>query len=445
MPGTDVVVCGAGVAGLAAAHALGTLGLQVVLVDKQTTLTTAAKGEVLQPGALEILRDWGVLARLSEHGALRLSRLVARDRFGRTRMALDYDRLPGATNWLLAQDHQLILRSLAEGLPATVQPRRGVLVERAGRDDTGRVTGVVLRAGGVEEQLDARLVVAADGVSSRLRRAAGTSGERTDYPHRLVALDIPLADADDLAPDFTAYVTERGLRLCYPLPGDRARLYVQTGPDELRGLDQAALLNWTDRLVDELPALAVFGSGLAASLATRQTLPVSRFIASRLATPGLALVGESGHVVHPMAAQGMNSAIVDAHQLASCLGAAARDLGPAEVDTALARYHDTRRPDLVHIGQTSHNAARMLTDLSWLGRTLGRRALHHTGANPRLRDTVMHNMSGLGMHRLTPLDRLHQIGVLPDPRAGRTPDWAPPPTQPPTPRTESPQPLTDKP
>jgi hypothetical protein len=66
----------------------------------------------------------------------------------------------------------------------------------------------------------------------------------------------------------------------------------------------------------------------------------------------------------------------------------------------------------------------MLTDLSWLGRTLGRRALRHTGANQRLSYTVMHNMSGLGAHELTPLDRLHQIGLLPDPRARRRPAWA---------------------
>jgi hypothetical protein len=138
---TDVVVCGAGVAGLAAAHALGALGLHVLLVDKQTTLTTAAKGEVLQPGALKILRGWNVTPRLEQRGALRLCRLVARDRVGRARMSLDYDQLPGATNWLLAQDHTLILRTLADGLPDTVDVRRGVLVSGLSRDEDGRVTG----------------------------------------------------------------------------------------------------------------------------------------------------------------------------------------------------------------------------------------------------------------------------------------------------------------
>ena len=418
---TDVVVCGAGVAGLAAAHALGALGLHVLLVDKQTALTTAAKGEVLQPGALKILRGWNVTPRLEQRGALRLCRLVARDRVGRVRMSLDYDQLPGATNWLLAQDHTLILRTLADGLPDTVEVRRGVLVSGLSRDGGGRVTGVTLRGEGGEEWVDARLVVAADGVSSRLRKAADVPGSRTDYPHRLVALDIHDANVE---PDFTAYVTGRGLRLCYPLPGGRARLYVQSEPDELRGLDEDGLTRWAEGLVEDLPALAAFGDALPKSLATRQLLPVSRFIADRLAAPGLALVGESGHVVHPMAAQGMNSAIVDAHELAARIGALSPRLAPADVDRALEGYQAARLTSLEHTGRTSHNAARMLTDLSWLGRTVGRRALRHTGANQRLSYTVMHNMSGLGAHELSPLDRLHQIGLLPDPRARRRPAWA---------------------
>ena len=399
---TDVVICGAGVAGLAAANALGRLGKRVLLLDKQSTFTKAAKGEVLQPGALEILRDWGVVKRLEERGALKLSRLVARDRHGNEQMALEYDQLPGRNTWLLAADHATILRTLADCLPDTVDFRQGVLVREALREN-GRVTGVALQ----NEKIEAELVVAADGVSSRLR---GTKSEKKDYPHRLVALDIQ----GTVEPDFTAYLSDRGLRLMYPLPGGRVRLYVQTEPDELRGLDLDALQRWADGLVAELPALAPLA--IADSLPNRQLLPVSRFLARKLSAPGLALVGESGHTVHPMAAQGMNSAIADADRLAFHLA--------NDPEHALEAYDAERLPSLVHIGQTSHNAARMLTDLSWAGRTLGRRALRHTGRNNRLRYTVMHNMSGLGAHQLTLLDRLFQLGLLPDPRADHRPAWA---------------------
>ncbi|BBB01327.1 putative FAD-dependent monooxygenase [Actinacidiphila reveromycinica] len=421
---TDVVVCGAGVGGLAAAHALGSLGLRVLLVDKQDGPPTAAKGEVLQPGALGVLASWGVTGRLRERGALRLSHLVARDPEGRPQMSLEYDRLPGDTNWLLAHDYPQILAALADGLAPGVDLRRGVLVRGLLRDSGGRVRGVRLRsgAGTGDEEVRAPLVVAADGLSSRLRREAGIEVERREYPHRLVAFE--LHDAPPTEPDFSAYVSARGLRLRYPLPGNRVRLYVQTAPDELRGLDAEGLSRWADRVVAEVPGLAPLGDALSAALGGRQALPVSRFLAPRLTAPGLALVGEAGHAVHPMAAQGMNSSIHDAHELALAVAEFAADLAPAGVEAALRAYESARLPDLAQTGRTSHNAARMITDLSWAGRTLGRRAMRCTGANTRLRYTVMHNMAGLGAHELTPLDRLHQIGLLPDPRGGRLPAWA---------------------
>ncbi|MGW5648610.1 FAD-dependent oxidoreductase [Saccharopolyspora sp. NPDC003752] len=416
----DVVVCGAGVGGLAAGHALGSLGLRVVVVEKQPRVPRIPKGEVLQPGALKILDAWGVTERLERQGSVRLSALVACEGRGDARMSLDYTQLPEATNWLLSADHESILGALAESLPETVGLRRGVTVREAVRDDTGRITGVTVREGGGAHEIRAPLVIAADGVSSRLRRAAGIDANRKDYPHRLVALDIP--DVPGAAAEVTAYVTDRGLRMRYPLPGDRIRLYVQVEPDELRGMEQDAMRRWGDALIAELPDLAAFEDQLRGSLQNRQTLPVARFVADGLSAPGMALVGEAAHSVHPMAAQGMNSAIYDAHALSTCL--ADRSLEASDVDIALVDYHRRRLPELRQIGKISHNAARMLTDLSWVGRTIGRRALRNTGANQRLSFTVMHNLAGLGLHRLSPFDRLCQLGLLPDPLARRRPGWA---------------------
>ncbi|MBP2479507.1 2-polyprenyl-6-methoxyphenol hydroxylase-like FAD-dependent oxidoreductase [Crossiella equi] len=405
-----VVVVGAGVAGLAAACALGRLGHRVVVLEKRQTPARVAKGEVLQPGSLAVLRRWGVTGLLDRAGALRLSRLVARAADGQPRMVLDYDRLPTDQPWLLAHDYPVILQALTDALPPSVEVRRGVVVREPLREGT-RVTGVRCADG----DLPAALVVAADGVSSRLRDAAGLSAPRQDYPHRLAAFELHEAD---VTPDFSAYVTDGGLRLHYPLPGRRVRLYVQVTPDELRGRDQHDLHQWADGVLAGCPGLAPLAEPLHKALAQRQLLPVGRALASSLTVPGLALAGDTGHLVHPMAAQGMNSAIADAHELAEMLRQGG-SLAPAVVDHALRRYDTARRADLAHIGRTSHNAARMITTRSWLGT----RALVGTGGNDRIRHEVMHTMSGLGVRRLTPLDRLHQARLLPDPRAGRLPEW----------------------
>ncbi|MEU7476413.1 NAD(P)/FAD-dependent oxidoreductase [Lentzea sp. NPDC042327] len=411
MSGPDVVVCGAGVAGLATACALGRLGRRVLVLEKRPTPAPVAKGEVLQPGSLAVLAAWGVTDRLDRAGATRLSRLVARSSDGTPRMVLDYGRLPAAHPWLLAHDYQAILDALTDALPAAVEVRRGVHVRDLLRTG-GRVSGVRCDDGDVP----AALVVAADGISSRLRAAAGLTAARHDYPHRLAAFE--LHDVDDVEPDFSAYVTDGGLRLHYPLPGRRVRLYVQVAPDELRGLDRDGLAGWADRVLAGCSGLAPLAGPFRAGLDRRQVLPVSRSTAPALVAPGFALVGESGHSVHPMAAQGMNSSIADAHELATVLRQGGT-LAPDVVDHALRRYDAARRENLAHIGRTSHNAARMITTRSWVGA----RALTGTGRNDRIRHEVMHTMSGLGVRRLTPLDRLHQVELLPDPRASRLPDW----------------------
>ncbi|WP_039938204.1 FAD-dependent oxidoreductase, partial [Streptomyces himastatinicus] len=197
----DAVVCGAGAGGLASAHALRALGLRVLVLDKQPRMRPVAKGEVLQPGALRVLRRWGTERLLEQRGGVRLGRLVVRAPAGTPLMALDYGRLPEGDRWLLSHDHLTILDALAEGLGPTVEVRRGVLVEEALRDGSGRVTGVAVTEGGRRYEVHAPLTVAADGISSRLRRAAGIDARRVDYPHRLVSFDLAGAPRPD---DFSA-------------------------------------------------------------------------------------------------------------------------------------------------------------------------------------------------------------------------------------------------
>lgn len=419
----DVLVCGAGVSGLASARALSDLGLRVLVVDRQRAFLDIDKGEVLQPGALRVLRSWGTEQLLRERGAVPLDKLVVREPDGAAVATLDYGQLPEGDRQLLAHHHPTILTALTDGLSPGVEIRRGVVAREVLRDGTGRVTGLLLDQGATSEEVYAPLVVAADGIGSRLRCTAGIEEQRTQYPHRLVSLDI--VDPAWCPEDFSAYLSSRGLRLAYPLPGGRLRLYLQTRPHELRGLGHGHLLDWATQALMEIPALGGLVPSLAAAVDRRQIFSVASLQAERLMVPGMALMGEAALAVHPMAAQGMNAAITSAAALAKQIG---RRLGnqirggiltpprldAATVDAALTAYQAELLPILARTAQTSANAARMLTDLSWLGRLIGRRALRRTGGNPRLLHTLTYNMSGLGPRPLTALDRLQQIGLLPD-------------------------------
>ncbi|MEV0728116.1 NAD(P)/FAD-dependent oxidoreductase [Polymorphospora sp. NPDC050346] len=411
---TDVVVCGAGVGGLASAHALGALGLRVLVVDRQDGPADVPKGEILQPESVRVLDAFGALPAVHAGGAVPVARLAIRDPAGRALLNLDYADLAGDHRQILCTGYPNVLDALTGVLGPGVEVRRGVTVTGVLRDDTGRIAGIRAVRDGRPHDIAARLVVAADGLSSRLRADAGLTARRQAYDHRLVAFDLAGVRVDD---EVTAYAGDRGLRLVYPLPGGRCRLYVQVEPDELRG--GGDLSDWSAAVLEGTPALAPLADALRAALRTRQILAVHRLRAPRLSTPGLALVGEAAHAVHPMAAQGMNSSLVDAETLAQRVAAAGTD--PTALDRALREYHAARLPRLDHTATVSHNASRMLTTTTGLPQVLGRRMMRHTSANRRLLRITTGNLAGVGVHRLTALDRLHQFGLLPDPRANDRP------------------------
>lgn len=413
----DVVICGSGVAGMAAACALGQLGLNVVLLEKKKRQPPVAKGEVLQPGSLGILEGWNVLPAIEARKAVRLNRLVARRTDGTELLAMDFGLLGGERSWMLSLDYPTILECFGESLGPTVRWRTGVLVEDVVRDADGRITGVQTPEGEVR----GRIVVAADGMSSRLRRLAGISASPVAYPHRLLSFELARSPVN--CDEVSSYVTDRGLIMIYPLPGDRSRVYVQVAGNELRAADATRLRQWCDDLVRDVPVFGPLAPAFKDSLDTRQLLPVHQYRVSSLIRPGIALIGEAAHGVHPLAAQGMNTAIGDAQVLAAHL--ASVDLAAsAEADVALRAYEHERLARIQAIHTMSHNAARMMTSTSRGGRILGRRLLSGTARSPRLRYLTTYNMSGIGMHPLTRLDRLVQLGLLPDLNQGRRKDDA---------------------
>ena len=411
----DVVVVGAGAAGLAAARALGALGLRVLVLDRQRSPIPIPKGEILQPETVRIVDSWGALDALRESGARPVSRLAIRDPAGNPLLSLDYGALPGPYRQILCAQYEDLQGALIDGLAPGVEIRRGVKVGGVLQDSRGRVVGV--RTDSAE--IRAALVVAADGLSSPLRKAVGIEAERDEYPHRLIAFDVADADAD-VDPEVCAYRTARGLCLLYPLPGGRARLYVQLRPDEMRAAGTSDLTAWFDGVLADAPALAPLEKAARASLDRRQLLAVHRLRAKRLAVPGLALVGEAAHAVHPMAAQGVNSSLADAETLARALSAENGASADA-VDRALLAFEAARRPRLDHIATVSHNAARMITALSGAPRLLGERMMRRTAANARLLARTAGNLSGTDVRPLTRIDRLHQLGLLPDRRAKAVP------------------------
>lgn len=409
----DAVICGAGVAGLTLAKALSTYGMRVLMADRHHGHPKVFKGELLQPRSLQICAELGVLPALRARGALVTTRLACRKADGSEVGALDYRLLPGAFNYCLVHDYHVITEVMTGSLGPGVDLERGTRVDGL-IIEGGRVTGVELTRSGRRHRVIAPLIAGCDGATSTVRKHAGIQAHSYAYEHDLLALE--LEDVTGIGPDVAAHLTPGGLRLLYALPGARARLYIQLRRGELRAIGRAGLARWADQVVVSTPALEPVSDALRAALPGARAFAARRFAVSRWTLPGLALLGDAAHCVHPMAGQGMNAAIADGFDLASRLAAA------RSPDEALAGYERARGASQAYVGRLSHSMATLFTSTSWLTRVLGHRMLHKNQANRRMQYVLTYNMSGLGVYRFTPRDRLIQFGLMGDPMADFLPE-----------------------
>lgn len=416
MAALDVVICGAGAGGLTLAHALGRQGRRVLIVDKQREPHDLYKGELLQPRSLEILEALELLPPLMQHGALKVDRLTCCTAEGAELVSVDYRMLPKPFDYGLVHYYKAMNEVFAAQLNENVEFLRGASVQDLIWDSSGRVAGVRLTASGRPREVDARLTVACDGRASRIRSAAGIDVSMHRYKHQLVAFDI--GNAPDLGRDMTMHLTGEGLRVTFQLPGGRARLYVQIAAGGFGAIRRAGLTQWVEWLLGTVPALAALAAPLRVSRSNPQLSSPCRFNSPTWTRPGLVLLGDAAHCVHPMAGQGMNAAIGDAWTLGEQL-AEAGSLTPAAVDLALHRYEAKRRPQIDFIARTSRNLTVLFTSTSL--RTLRPYMLWRNRENRRLRYVVTHNVAGFGAKKFTLWDLLCASGIVSDPRAHTIP------------------------
>jgi geranylgeranyl reductase family protein len=173
----DVIVVGAGPAGSSVAYHLASAGLNVLVLEKTSFPREKVCGDGLTPRAVKALTTMGVpIAETDGWLRNRGLRIIG----GGGRIELDWPDLSSYPGYGLVRtrtDFDQILARHAEKAGARLLA--GVNVTGPLLDDrTGRITGVATKDG---RQFRARLVVAADGNSSRLSIAMGLH-KRDDRP-----------------------------------------------------------------------------------------------------------------------------------------------------------------------------------------------------------------------------------------------------------------------
>ena len=345
----EVVVVGAGPVGLLLGAELHRRGVDAQLLERREAAGGGSRAIGVHAPVLAALEPSGVTERLLS-GAVRVTRGEARSGpalLGTVR----FDRLRVRFPFVATLPQSATEAALSVDGPAV---RRGSTVLSV-RPDGARMRVAVRHAGGVEEELHARVVVVASGAGARGLAYRTDAARARAYPDRYLMTDTAVATDD---PTAVVRLDRGGVLESFPLPGARRRFVAwDADPDDAHPTAQRARMR---------AVLAAAGEHDAAErIASASGFRVRRFVAPRLRRGPLLVVGDAAHEVSPIGGQGMNLGLLDAATLAPLLAEWVRS-GSAP-DAALARWEHRR----VASARTAAAIASLNTSL---GRPLGARA-----------------------------------------------------------------------
>ncbi len=303
---TRVLISGGGVAGSALAILLGRQGIEVELFERRTFPHEKPCGEGLMPAGVSVAERMGLAEAIGGepfYGVrYHFAEFTVEGRFP------NHDGRP-SVGWgqrrLKLDEAMFRTASGTPGVTAHIPARvDGPLME------AGRVVGLIV--GG--EPRRGRLVVAADGIDSPIRKAVGL-----DLPPRRkrfgVCAHFRLADGREQPPWVEVFVRKDYELYVTPLPAREVLVAALVETGSMHEAAEQAYSRWlraerilTERLEGAEQITAIAGSSPLASRARRGV------------APGLILLGDAAGFVDPITGGGMAQALVSAELLARYIG-----------------------------------------------------------------------------------------------------------------------------
>jgi len=390
---TDVLIVGAGPTGLMLANQLARRGVRAMIIDRHTGPSRETRALGVQARTLEIYSQLGVVGpalalgkRTAGANVWSEGRLAARIPLG----DIGRDISPYPFLLILGQDdNERILGDNLSGLHVAVQWNTelvGLVQEPA------QVRVTLKQPDGMRREVRAAWVAGCDGARSAVRELNGIAFEGAPYEHVFFVADVQVTGA--MVPDeLNVYLWREGFHLFFPMRGTDHWRLVGILPRDLRGRDDLAF----EEVIPSVRHEA--GSGLSfRSCSWFSTYRIHHRRAAHFRERRCFLLGDAAHIHSPVGAQGMNTGLQDAYNLAWKLALVTSGrAGTALLDS----YEEERIPVARRLLSTTDQAFSLIVSDSPLVGLLRTRVFPKVAAfamrNERMRKLAFRTVSQTGI------------------------------------------------
>lgn len=348
MQHSDVIIIGGGLVGMTLALALDAHGLESAVIDSADLSATLAPGfdgraSAIASASARMFEAIGLGDALAGHGCP-INEIRVTD--GLSPLHLHFDAAGEGTGPLgYMFENRLLRRALLEAgqKAANIRlhaPAKAIAIHREANGVTVDLDNGI--------RLAAPLLVAADGRRSRVRDEAGIRIAQWRYAQTAIVTMLKHEIGHgNIA--FELFYPSGPFAILPMLPGNRSAI-VWT----VDATDAPAYLDLPRRAVEAEISKRMDGFlGKLELIAPMSSYPLGFHHAERYVAERLALVGDSGHGIHPIAGQGLNMGLRDVAAMTEVLVESARiglDLGAVET---LERYERWRRLDNAMVAGTT--------------------------------------------------------------------------------------------
>lgn len=309
---SQVVIIGAGPAGLLLGQILHNRGIDTLILERKTPeyVLGRIRAGILENGSRKLLNEAGVGKRMEAEGHAHDGVELA---FDGVSHRIDFQKLVNCSVMVYGQTE--ITQDLMDARKASGAPIVYEADNVSIRDHEGNRPIVTYQKDGQTHEVTCDFVAGCDGFHGISRQTVKDHVKEFErvYPFGWLGL---LVDKPPLAPELIYSNSKRGFALCSQRSLTRSRYYIQVPLT-----DHAD--DWTDdAFYDELrrriPEKAADNLQIGKSL-EKSIAPLRSFVAEPLRFGRLFLAGDAGHIVPPTGAKGLNLAVSDVRYLSEAL------------------------------------------------------------------------------------------------------------------------------